>query len=433
MKTQVLEAIGETELKCSAEVNAAFAANDRIKYYLTLLQMAASRCDNPDQPAGTLRRERLACGIDDPGLDDIAAGSRRENGKYRLPGWVHIRDRITQDLRLMAAPVLPERDRSGPRGTFSERLESLLNTLPPGDDDLINANLIAAVTHAGRGADDSIHQIVMDLHKALNAMQKELAQEQIDGAAVYHIDEADRSVIAAFMAGLNRTAPLKFNHPGLGTTATRSGSKLVIQNDIGTTDAHVLVIHIENLNVELTYTDVHPERVEFLREMLKPFAVIWERDQTRQTDNLASGEAFRLAIGRFEAKDREQLLTYVDFLGSRLVFLIDWNRARKQLRGFLNDKQRFELLAWAAKEDIGHRGFLEAGGPRLINQAIEETAGSAMHFGDRLCDVLGNDAALDFVRFVFQSATQALRDHQSSGLLRDRIRAELQAHFSSEG
>ena len=175
------------------------------------------------------------------------------------------------------------------------------------------------------------------------------------------------------------------------------------------------------------------QRVEFLREMLKPFAVNWERDQTRQTQNLASGDAFLLALGRFEAKDRDELVTYLDFLGSRLVFLIDWNRARKQLRGFVNKTQRFQLLAWAAKEDIGHRAFLEAGGPRLINEAIEETAGSAMHFGDRLCDVLGDEAALEFVCFVFRSATQALRDHQSSGLLRDRIRAELQIHFSSEG
>jgi len=56
-----------------------------------------------------------------------------------------------------------------------------------------------------------------------------------------------------------------------------------------------------------------------------------------------------------------------------------------------------------------------------------------MHFGDRLCDVLGDAPAMEFVRFVFRQATQALREHPSLGLLRDRIRAELQVHFSSEG
>ncbi len=39
------------------------------------------------------------------------------------------------------------------------------------------------------------------------------------------------------MRGLNRTAPLAFGHPGLGTTAVRANARLIIQNDIGTTDA----------------------------------------------------------------------------------------------------------------------------------------------------------------------------------------------------
>jgi uncharacterized protein Yka (UPF0111/DUF47 family) len=120
-------------------------------------------------------------------------------------------------------------------------------------------------------------------------------------------------------------------------------------------------------------------------------------------------------------------------LASRLVFLIDWNRARKELRGFLRGKDRIALLAWAAEAEIGHRGFLELGGAQLINRAIEDTAGSAMHFGDRLCDVLGDGAAMNFIRFVFRTAMEGLRDRQSPGLIQDRVRAELQAHFSSEG
>ena len=71
------------------------------------------------------------------------------------------------------------------------------------------------------------------------------------------------------MAGINRTAPLKFNHPGLATTATRAGARLVIQNDIGTTDAHVIVIHVQDLTVTVTYTDVHPERLAFFQDMLE--------------------------------------------------------------------------------------------------------------------------------------------------------------------
>jgi len=178
---------------------------------------------------------------------------------------------------------------------------------------------------------------------------------------------------------------------------------------------------------------VHPERIEFLREMLKPYGVFWEEGQGKLSESELSGEAFRLVTGRFEAKDQDELLNYLNFLGSRLVFLIDWNRARKDLRSFLRGKDRMALLGWAAEMEIGHRGFLELGGAKLINRAIEETRDSAMHFGDRLCDVLGNEAALEFMRFVFRAAMEGLRDHQSPSLVHDRVRAELQAHFSSEG
>ena len=70
----------------------------------------------------------------------------------------------------------------------------------------------------------------MDLHKRLNAMQVELAEETVDGAAVYNLAEADRPLVAAFMSGLNRTAKLKFSHPGLATTATRTGGRLAIRS-----------------------------------------------------------------------------------------------------------------------------------------------------------------------------------------------------------
>ena len=426
MKTQVLEAIGETELQRSSAVNAALAANDRLKYYFSLLQIASAHADHPDPNPTTLRKERVACGVDEPAFDEMAANSRRQNRCYRLPGCARTLARITQDLRVMATPVLTGKD-----GKFGERMERLLAQLPCPVTDLIPADAVDAITRAGRGKTDSIHQLVMDLHKVLNRMQSELAEESLDGASVYHIEDADRPLIAAFMEGLNRTAPLKFKHPGLATTATRVGDKLVIQNDIGTTDAHVIVIHVEGMRVRITYADIHVERIRFFQDMLKPHAVVWETDQTRQLE--ASADTFRIIAGIFNAQAPAALLEYLSFLGSRLVFLIDWNRARKQLRGFLRGTQRIELLAWAAQEEVGHRGFLEAGGARLINEAIEETAGSAMHFGDRLCDVLGDAPALEFVRFVFRQATQALREHPSLGLLRDRIRAELQVHFSSEG
>jgi hypothetical protein len=43
----------------------------------------------------------------------------------------------------------------------------------------------------------------------------------------------------------------------------------VIQNDIGTTDAHVIVEHVQGRLVSMTYTDLHAERLVFFQTMLQ--------------------------------------------------------------------------------------------------------------------------------------------------------------------
>ena len=429
VKTAVLEAIGETALQRAAQLDAGLSANDRIKYLLSLLQMAVAQADHPEQAPGSLMRERRACGIDDVGLDDMVVTARRDAERYRLPGSAKLIARIRQDLHVMAVPVIA----AGTLGDeVARRVDAILATLPDATDDVVDGVAVGIMTRAGTSEGDSLHQLVMDLHKALNALAAGLAEEKIGGASVYGMEAEDRPRVAAFMAGMNRTAPLKFNHPGLGCTATRSAGRLVIQNDIGITDAHVMVIHVEGLRATLTYTDVHPERAKFLREMLSRFAVEWSGESSERRAGLAGGAAFILITGQLTAKDDAELCARLEYLGSRVVFLIDWNRARKQLRNFMGGAQRSELLRWAAEAEIGHRGFLELGGARLINEAIEATAGSAVHFGDRLCDVLGEPATQSFLRFAFRACSEGIRDRHSVGLIRDRIRADLATHFSNE-
>jgi len=50
MKSQILAAIGESELQPLTLLNSALAANDRIKYAFSLLQMAAAHAEHPDRP-----------------------------------------------------------------------------------------------------------------------------------------------------------------------------------------------------------------------------------------------------------------------------------------------------------------------------------------------------------------------------------------------
>ncbi len=428
MKSQILAALGEDGLQTSGALNAGLAANDRIKYAFSLLQMALEHSRHPERPPMSLKRERLAAGIDDPELDGVVSGARQVGKQCRIPAAGQLMDRIEKDMRLMAAPALAARGPASNKTNIGERLESLLEARPSVRDDLVDPDEISAMTRAGRGP-DSLHRLVMDLHKRLNALQAEMAQETLDGAAAYGLDDADRPMVAAFMAGVNRTAGLKFNHPGLATTATRTGGRLVIQNDIGTTDAHVIVVHVQDLLITVTYTDVHSERLTFFQSMLNPRGFTWEAGRTSV---LEVGTPFYLATGQVQTKDEAECRQNLEFLGSRLVFLIDWNRARKQLRGFQRREDRLALLAWAAETDTGHRGFLELGGATLVNRAIEATAGSAMRFGDRLCEILGDAETTAFLQFVFRAATEGIMSTQSHALIQDRIRVALASQFKNE-
>jgi hypothetical protein len=106
MKSQILAAIGEHGLQPAASLNAALAANDRVKYAFSLLQMAISHAENPEQTAPTLKQERVGCGIDDPDLDTAVAASRMEGKSCHMPGAARVVARIAEDVHLMAAPIL---------------------------------------------------------------------------------------------------------------------------------------------------------------------------------------------------------------------------------------------------------------------------------------------------------------------------------------
>ncbi len=333
-KEQIVEELGD--LLLPNLVNQGLVANDRAKYLMTLLQTAREQADHPDGGYANLKQERLACGIQQSALDTLIQRSSREaDGLYRIPHAAPVFAQLAENLNLMLAPIskaagVPDGERE-PAAEYQRRLESLAGDLPARDDELVSGESIDQITSAQPATGDSVHLLVMNLHKELNRLQRQIAAESIDGARVYGVTDADRPLIAAFMHGVNRTRKLKFDHPGLDTTATRTGDKLVIQNDIGTTDAHVLVIHVTTTQVAVTYTDVHIQRLVFFQNLLKRFDVKWEETRSRRSSKLTEN-LYHLCVGRFTANEPAQLADYLEFLGSRLVFLIDWNRARKRLR-----------------------------------------------------------------------------------------------------
>jgi uncharacterized protein Yka (UPF0111/DUF47 family) len=267
----------------------------------------------------------------------------------------------------------------------------------------------------------------MDAHRALNRLQGEVATETLEGAAVYRLRETDRPLVAAFVAGVRSTAPLKFDHPGLGTTATRSGRRLLIQNDIGGTQEHVVVVTIEALTATVTYTDVHLQRLVFLQSVLDPFPIDWS-DAKHRRSGATLGD-FHLTVGPYTAPDETTLGAHLHHLGSRLVFLIDWNRARKRLTKLVGGKDALALLRWAADNDIGHMAFLLLGGERFVYDAVELAARVPARYGEPLKEVLGPRATIPVLRFALRSAAEGLLSGKSHLLIRDELRVELARHL----
>ena len=427
-KASIIGELDEPELLLPQRLQEALAANDRLKFCFTLLQAAESHAEHPQEPALDLTVERRAVQLPAGEFEAAIGESRREaGGALHIPGAARLRQLILDDLSSMYAPL--SLARTPEAAGFGARERKLAASLPEFTNEKVPAGLIGAMTSADRAAGDSLHILVMDLHKAINALQAGLADESIDGARAWRIEPADRPLIRAFMAGLNETAPLKFDHPGLATIATRTGARLVIENDIGTTDAHVLVLHVEGLSATLTYTDVHAQRLKFFQQLFKPFGVHWNDTLPRRSDRLAEDANYYLSLGRFDAPDPKTLERYLTFLGSRIVFLIDWNRARKRLREFLRKGDAVRLLKWAADNNLGHRGFLKLGGERLLYEAIEFAHRTPLHAGERLHEALGPEAAFEYLQFVLREATTGLRQGRSERFIRDAIKAELARRF----
>ncbi|MBO0755511.1 MAG: hypothetical protein J2P54_06595, partial [Bradyrhizobiaceae bacterium] len=429
-KTEIIQRLGEQAVLLPALLTEALAANDRIKLRLTLLQEATRHALHPDQKPPVLDAERRAAGLDGAPYDMTIAGARALSADRILVPGAHtlVRDLAT-DLSVMLQPLQVGDPDASHR--FNDRLSAMRAAMPQAEGDEVVVRDIEAMTSARRGGSDSVHLLVMDAHKAINRLVADTAVETIDGAHVHHINDADRLRIKAFMSGLNRTAPLAFGHPGLGTTATRAGTRLCIQNDIGTTDAHVLVVHVEGATVSVTYTDVHRPRAKFFMSLFGSKGVTWSPLAEHSGSGLANDDVFYLVVGHFVAPEEAALLQFLEFLASRIVFLIDWNKARKALQTFVGKATAIDILTWGATHDHGHRAFLELGGIDLIFEAIRRVAAGHIPYGARLDETLGASESAEFLRRVLRQASEGLLAGRSTRLIRDEVQADLSQLFDT--
>ena len=424
-KTLAVAALGEHRLMLPAWVKAALRANDRLKLCLSVLQEAATHARHPGRELPDLAREIAATGLDAAWLHELAANARRVDEDLLMPDLARLLKCLADDLAVMARPVLETVAADAPP---HERVRQRLDWLAALAADRLTDAQLDELTEGRRGGHDSLHLLVMDLHKQINALAKDLATEVVAGANAWGLQAADRPRVTAFMRGLERTAPLKFDHPGLDTAATRDGARLLIQNDIGTNDAHVLVVQVVERTITLTYSDLHRVRLEFFQTLLEPFGAKWSGLESHTQADLNEGAAYAMATARFECADDAALDAALEGIGSRIVFLIDWNRARKQLQAFVAKADALALLAEAARLEIGHRAWLQVGGERLIYAAMQAAGEGAFRIGDRLDEVVGAADAHAFLVAVMRLACDALRRGQPGALVADETRMLLARH-----
>lgn len=452
-KNEIINELGITELLLPKIINEALLANDRIKYFFSLLQMTIQHADDPIPKFSNLSYERHTSGVEDTIFDTVISQSIKiDNDHYQIASFKLILNQIFICMDEMIAPLretknLAKKDDNQTGIIVSEdkidlylyyfnRYESLKERFGEINKyDIISSNQIDIINSAQRENGDSFHLLVMDVHKELNKLQLNISQEYIDGASVYGLVKDDRILIKSFMKGLNDTAKLKFEHEGLGTTATRSNKKLIIQNDIGATDVHVLVVHINNMVVTLTYTDIHIPRLIFFQSLFEKYGVDWNKMTTNSKSKKSNStldsinEVYHLIIGSYNAKDQNDLEQYLSFLGSRIVFLIDWNKARKSLTHFLKKQDCIKILKWAADYNYGHRAFLKIGGEQSVYDIIEHTTNAPVRYGQQLDEMLGKERTIQFIKFMLRICSQYLLEGKSEYFIRDVLRVKLAGYF----
>jgi uncharacterized protein Yka (UPF0111/DUF47 family) len=428
MKSEIIERLGQFDLLLPSRIAEGLAANDRVKVRLSVLQAAAHRAREPKSARFDLTGECRAAGIDAVALETLVNRASITVGeRISAPGLGSLGTAIWDDVATMIRAVKAGDPAHGDKA--AARLAAIQASVSFGSSDDVELAEIARLTGLSDGDGDSLHRLVMDLHKSLNRLAAAHAEEVLAGAHVYALLPEDRPAVEAFMRGVAATEKLKFGHPGLATTATRAGGRLSIQNDIGETDAHVVVIAVDPDAVTITYTDVHLARAKFFTGLFRNFPVQWSGLERKSATGLGDDGAFYLVTGRYPFESGIGRDAFLETIGASLVFLIDWNKARKILREWVSKTDAVRVLNWAALHRVGHRGFLELGGGELVASAVRHATPTRIGFGERLDQVLGRDAAVNFIKTVLRVSTEALLQGSSVRLARDRLEAALVGHL----
>lgn len=128
-KSQIVAELGQSDLLMPERLARSLVANDQIKYYFALLQMARSNADRPIAPPRDLKSERIASQIGDTWLDAVVAGARRSKaGSYTVPNAADIIDRIRAAITTMIVACPMQRETASRRGSPRSRCRAVRMT-----------------------------------------------------------------------------------------------------------------------------------------------------------------------------------------------------------------------------------------------------------------------------------------------------------------
>ena len=428
MKIDIIKEIGEYNLLLPQLIQKGLAAGDKSRYYLNLLISAIEHADNSEIRKDSLAELRVGVGIRDEQYDTVIyESSVSPEGIYYIPKIDEIKKGLSRAINSMISPFRQETAYSNPE-IFS-RAESLLSAFCMDDNPLTRDDPRINLLIEGY-ADDNFLNLIRATEDLLIPLREAMTPEDVYGSTTYLVEPEDIYLIRSFMIGLNRTESLRFEHPGLGTTAIRAGASLLILNEIGMTDYNFLILTITGVTISIQYFDPHISRISFFKNLMHPYPVFWREILSRNIRGNDQSRLLHTVSGEFSARSQEELLMCLSHISSHIVFLIEWNRARKALKPFLSGNDVLKVLQKAVKRNVGHRAFLIAGGERLINEVLDSYPQISMRYGDTLSDVLGPADAVEFCISVLEISNRYVSQNLPKIQLHEDIRTELVRQYT---
>jgi hypothetical protein len=152
----------------------------------------------------------------------------------------------------------------------------------------------------------------------------------------------DRPAIEAFMRGLEATKKLKFGHPRLGHDRDANGRTAY---DSKRYRRDRCPCRGDRRRAGGGHRHVHRRASGACKVLCRAVPVLWSGLERKSAAGLGDDGAFYLVTGRLPFDKSGSRNAFLENLGSSLVFLIDWNKARKILREWVPKSDAIRVLA----------------------------------------------------------------------------------------